>query len=161
MIVVKEIGLKAAERFFLSDPKLCELSFHDSELDAIKLGHSYEPSDPNAKFFGLFFEGNLGCVVRWERFTETAVSVHPYLLTVLQKQGVFGSLHGIIKDWFVRNTFFTKLVVFAPAPCVAVHKAAKTAGMVQEGLLTKTIKWRNELVDLHIYAFDLTVLRNK
>lgn len=161
MIEVREINLKIAERFFLSDLMLCEMALQDAELDTIRMGHAYSPSDPNAKFIGLFFDGNLGCIVRWEKFTETAVSVHPYLLTCLQKKGIFGDLHGIIKDWFVRNTFFTKVIVFAPRPCKAVHKAAALAGLKKEGLLTKALKWRGVLADVYIYAFDLASMRDK
>lgn len=160
MIVTQEISREEAARFLLADSVLCNRALPDHELDEIAVSGEYKPFD-TSRFIGMYNDGIMISVTKWEYFTDVTVNIHVYISSLLHGKGVTKEIQGIFKQWFATRTNFAKAVILAPGTCPIVHKSVEIAGFKLEGLLTKAMQWRGELVDLHIYGLDLNELRNK
>ncbi len=160
MIVTKDITREEAATFLLNDRVLCERALPDHELDEIALSGQYKPFD-TSNFIGMCNDGIVISITKWEYFTDATVNIHVYISSMLHGAGVTKDIQDIYKEWFATRTSFAKAVILAPGTCRQVHKSVELAEFKLEGLLTKAMIWRGELVDLHIYGYDLNALRGK
>ena len=134
--------------FFLKDPKLCILGLHDSDLVSL-LKEKKLQDRPGSSWFT---SGDFA-VVRMEPLNNNeSVIVHVYIATEFQQQRLLKYIVVDIVKYLKENTKYTKIFVPIPSPCSHVVRTMAPLGFSLEGVLPKSISWRNRQVDLIYYT---------
>lgn len=158
MFVIREPRTEEIDHFFLSDPALCFLGLSDNELYLLHKEQKYTNIAGN-EIWGLYEDDKLILLITCSLFTRDAVTISLYLASSYHKTGKFRAAAEFLKAHYIDNTNYNKVLMMSPSTCPHVHRAAEAVGFKLEGTLTKTITWRQELVDLLIYGW--TIKRNK
>lgn len=155
MFTIEDLTDGQITEFFINDPLLCYIGLPDNELAALYYTKKFVP-DVQSIFKGIFNGKNeLICIVRYEQYTTIAVAVHFYLSSKEQKKGIALEIQKFLYDYFIETTDMLKVITMVPSSCEHVIKCAETFGMKLEGRLTKSIVWREEIVDLLCYGLEL------
>lgn len=160
MLCIKDITLEEAGRFLVEDPLLCERALPDEELENIKNGNGYCPM-VQSNYIGVYHYNLLICITKWECFTSITGNIHTYISSLLHGKNVTIDIQAALKEWFIKNTSFHKLLILSPGSCPNVHKAADISGFVLEGTLTNAMIWRGQVDDIRTYSLDLKSLRRE
>ena len=151
---LQDITQDQLTEFFLNDPPLCYLGVDDDTLAALYHDKKY-PISELSFFQGVWENDVLVAVMRFEKFSELAVSCHTFLGTPFQGKGIGQKVKEVVYEYLRDTTPFTKAITMAPAPCIHVMKTVEACGFVKEGVLTNCVTWRTKVVDLHIYALEI------
>lgn len=155
MMIVKDVAPQEMTDFFINDPALCYLGLPDLELHKLYETKQYHPRE-NSKYIGIYHKEKLISLVCIELFTELALTVHFYVPTILQKKGLALRIQKLLYTYFIETyPFIERIITPVPSACDHVQRCAERFGMKVEGTITKCMKWRNERVDLLMYALDL------
>lgn len=158
------LSKEEVNNFFLSDPNLVYLSLADEEITSL---HTQQDlCNDGSRFVGLVEHNCLVGMLRYEHFSNSAVSVHPYLKTELhgscvsrslRKKGRMQEVKNLIVNYFKmpEMSYVTKILVMVPSPCLHIHNIMPSLGLALEGTLKKCCKWRTEPVDILIYSLNL------
>jgi RimJ/RimL family protein N-acetyltransferase len=104
---------------------------------------------------GVYEDGKLIALNKFEYFTRQAINVHFYLSSGYQGTGKLGEIFNFMKKHYEENTDLLKVLFMVPSTCIHVHKAAEKHGLKKEGHLTQCYEWRQEVVDIIIYGQEL------
>jgi L-amino acid N-acyltransferase YncA len=113
----------------------------------------------NSVYIGVKENCDIIAILKYERFTELALNIHIYTHTWLQHKGTMVGIRKTILD-YCETQPVNKLIIMAPEPCTQVIKAALRYGFKNEGQLTKVTMWRNQIVDLILFGYNLREAEN-
>lgn len=142
-------------KFFLEDPKLAYQSLSDEELAVLK-ETSRLPIREGYYYIGLGYDKKIYAIFRWEHFSNTTMSGHIYVKSKYQRSQAVRDIFDLLKNHIINNTPFNKFITFVPDPCDHIKIFLEKKGFIKEASLSKTLKWREKLEDLHIYSLDVT-----
>lgn len=151
---IRDVAPEQMTAFFLSDPKLCYMGLCDEDLANLYYNKEYTPSDM-AHYQGIYEEDSLIAVIKFEKFSIVAVNVHLYIKSSLHGKKKTIGITDLVCDYLRETTSMTKVLIMAPSSCEHSSKAALARGFVLEGTLTKACVWRQEVVDVLIYALEI------
>lgn len=151
---IKEINLSEVNEFLLNDAKLCYQGLSDVAMDYLYHTGSIL-LESTSKVYGTFKNNILIAYVQVDWWSDICANVHFYLSTHLQHTGEIRKIVKNMRQYVKENTKYTKVITQVPGPCEHVKVAVKAYGMKLEGIITKSIVWRQEPVDLEIYGMDL------
>lgn len=154
MLKLEEVTEQEATEYFLKDPELCYMALPDHDLVSLYNEKKWYKS-PSSHLLGVKVDGELIFLMKYEFFTPVAINVHFYLKTKLRDTGIFKDIEKLIALWIYNQTTVRKVLAMTPITCPRIAHVCEKFGLKKEGHLTKTIKWRNEIVDLLIYGLDL------
>jgi L-amino acid N-acyltransferase YncA len=144
--------------FFMADPELCMQGLCDADLVHMHKHKEYE-LHKNSVYIGVKENCDIIAILKYERFTELALNIHIYTHTWLQHKGTMVGIRKTILD-YCETQPVNKLIIMAPEPCTQVIKAALRYGFKNEGQLTKVTMWRNQIVDLILFGYNLREAEN-
>jgi len=154
MYTLSPLSEEDVASFFLLDPKLALLALPDEDLHTLKVeGKFYLDSDAYAE--GVYEDGEMVGVLRWNMFTDIVINMHLYLNSRHHGNGTFKDVHVSILDWAKESGRVKRIVVFSPSPCEHIHRAMLGVGFEQEGRIKESMMWRQQVVDMLIYGRNL------
>ena len=154
MYTLSPLSAEDVASFFLHDPKLALLALPDEDLHTLKVeGKFYLDSDAYAE--GVYEDGEMVGVLRWNMFTDIVINIHFYLNSKHHGTGKSKDVHASILKWVGESGRVRRIVVFSPSPCEHVHRALLGAGFEQEGRIKESMRWRQQVVDMLIYGRNL------
>lgn len=154
------ISAEQINHFFMTDPQVSYLGLPDEDLVSLATTGKYILAEGSV-IYGVEEEeeGKLIGLIKIELFTSVTANVHFYLHSSLHKSGKLREVREFFYKYFQEETNIEKVIVVAPATCKHVHGPAERFGFKLEGVLTKSLVWRQELVDMYIYG--LCIERSK
>lgn len=154
MYSITNITPEKATEFFFSDPALVYLGLGDEEMYKLAKTRQYAFQD-GCEYLGVYENDTLQCIIKYNWFTTHCINFHMYMRTNLHHSESLKNMARTIKAYFIENVPVTKVMLVVPSTCTHVHKFVAKFGFKQEGLLTNSYQWRQEMVDLHIYGLTL------
>lgn len=139
---------------FLNDPKLMYASLGDEELAMLHITDRYYTNDYTT-YKGLYEGDELIGAIKWEHFTTKTITLHMYIKTKYQRTNKVLEAVNTIKEYFRTTSEYLKVLMMVPSSCKHVIKFLKRINIKQEGCITKCYTWRQNIVDLHIFGYDL------
>ncbi len=153
MFEIKPVTPEIVTQFFLSDPKLICLGLPDDEISILYHTGQYPCEDTNIQ--GLYEDGELIALNKFEYFTRETINMHFYLSSELHGTRKLDDIFTFMKKWYEDETNILKVLFMVPSSCKHIHAVAKRYGFKQEGHITKCFTWRQELGDITIYSQEL------
>lgn len=155
MLSIREISKEEIVTFFTNDPKLAFKSLADEILDYMYHGKDIE-FHRNSNVLGLFINDELIVIFKYQHFSNVAVNVHLYIATKARSKEFFNGVFQFLKAWVKeKHPHVCKAVVITPSTCKHVLKLLPKYGFKLEGTIEKAMKWRLEIVDIHILGMEL------
>ena len=156
MLEIKEVSPELATEFFRRDPSLCYLGLPDEALTNLMADDNYILfKDCPSYLWGIYIEGNLISVVKYELFTSQTINLHIYLCSYMFDSGAFQKIQESLKQHIIDNTPYIKVIIMCPETCLHIQKSAESYGFVKEGTIPKCIVWRTELTGIIIYGLSI------
>ncbi len=152
---IKRISCKTFCNYLKKDPNLCYMALPDEALDYLyHTGYWKQPV--GTKILGIYKDKELICCVRYSKYTHVAADMHFYLATHLHKTGTLRKIQERLRLYFQeKEKWASKVFIFSPSSCLHVHQALISIGFKPEGCLTKCLLWRQEIVDILIFAQNI------
>src|SRR5258708_22449 len=104
----KELNEKEISDFIMQDPKLAYLGFSDAELDYMYKNKEY-PINPTSCYVGVLKDDELVCILKWEGFTDYAISIHLYISSEFHGTGMLKEVNDFLYKHFQDNTKLKKI----------------------------------------------------
>lgn len=157
LINTKEITVEEFEEFLLNNPKLMKVGLPDIDLNSmIHRGKLESGNNSNVLLIGSFDENkDLKLVCCCHPYSQVVVNIHPYLSSSEQCRGNTDFYFTELVKWFRENTKQLKFLFTVPSPCVHVIKTMTKIEASLSGFIPNGGIWRNKLVDLLLFTFDL------
>lgn len=150
----KELTQKEISDFLINDPNLAYMGLPDTDL-----AHMYEHKEyvlhPGSFYIGIEKEDTLIGILKWEYFSDVAITVHPYISSKYQSKGLAKEMAIFVKEHLMKNTEVKKVLAFIMEPCEPAIRAVQACGFQKEGFISKCTKWRNELVGMYIFGTEV------
>lgn len=153
-MIIKELSIDDVNQFFKNDEKLCYLGLSDESLDYLYHTGTILTSK-NTKFYGTYENDQLISFTQSDWWSPVCASIHMYLLTTLHHTGMIRKIAESMRQYVKETTKYKKVIIQVPGPCKHVHVACEKMGMTLEGVITNSIIWRQQTVDLYFYGMDL------
>ena len=156
----KELTEQEISDFIVNDPKLVYMGFADKELQYMYENKKYH-LHPDSFYIGIEKDDVLIGILKWEYFTQNAISVHPYISSKYQGQGLSKEMSKFVCAQLVKDTQIKKVVAFIMEPCEQAIRAVKACGFILQGHVTNCTYWREKLTGVYIYGIDLEQVNNE
>ncbi len=100
-------------------------------------------------------------LLRANEFTSHSSIIHIYVSTKAQRLHLSKQCVDVFVERFITHTDLHKLIAPVPSSCQHVNLFLRNTDFIKEATLSNVIEWHGELVDLHLYSYDLNKYRNK
>lgn len=149
-----DIDASIMTEFFINDPKLCYMGLCDDDLVTLHETKKYVPH-PLSLYKGICEGDDLIAVIKFEKFSDTAVNIHLYISSKLHGKGKTIEITDLVCKYLKDTTDMKKVLIMTPRSCVHSCKAAEARGFILEGTITSGCLWRNKVEDVLIYALSI------
>lgn len=155
MFSLKSITNDQAYSFFMEDPKLAYMALPDDVLAGMYNDKKFYTSE-GSELLGIYDKEELFAILKYELWTDICINIHIYLQSKYHHQGKTADLWEFAEGWLAKNNpKITKMVTLTPASCAHVIPVVKRYGFKEEGRITQSVTWRQEVVDLLIFGRSL------
>lgn len=126
--------------WIVSQPQLAEKSF------SMKNPRFEETK---SKFFGVVYKDDIIAMVKYERFCEYGIQIHPYLRQDFWHSNFLHMVNREIETFF-RDAGEKSLIVLCPEDAQHAIKASKKVGYKETGRIRHAVNWRGKVNDIMI-----------
>lgn len=129
----------------LSYPELAEKSFsmQNPRFEETK-----------SQYMGIVFKDDLVAVVKYERFSEFSIQIHPYLKPTYWHSNFIHIINREIETFF-RDAGELSLIVICPEDATHAIKTSKKVGYKECGCIRNAVNWKGKMNSLMMLQKDL------
>lgn len=150
----KELTEQEISDFIVNDPGLVYMGFTDKELMYMYENKKYL-LHPQSHYIGIVKDEVLIGILKWEYFTDVAITVHPYISTNYQGKGLAKEMSRFVTEHLLKNTEIKKVMAFIGDSCEPAIRAVKACGFFQEAFIDKCQVWRQQLGGVYVFSLNL------
>lgn len=130
--------------WIISHPKLAEVSFSMN---------NYRFDKNQSEYCALINEYDIVGVVKYERFCEYGMQIHPYLNPEYWHSNFLFMCYNTIEDFFKKHGL-KSLITLCPEDASHAIKASKKVGFQIIGKIKKAVAWKGRLNNLIMLQKD-------